>query len=113
MGRHIIADLYNCEKSILDDMNYLKETVEGSIKDLGAEILHCHFKRIEKDCITGVAILSESHMAIHTFPLWNFAAIDIFTVGNRLDPDTVIKYIAEALHGETVISKFNYRGELF
>lgn len=112
IGRHIIADYYNCREDLLTDVEGLKKIVNKAVEDMGAKVIHCHFHNIEGG-ITGVAIISESHLSIHSLPKWGFVAVDVFTSGHKIDPEIACKSVEEALHAESVITKYHYRGELF
>jgi S-adenosylmethionine decarboxylase len=86
LGRHVLADYYDCDRDILNDLakveRYMKEAAELS----GATILQSAFHRFNPHGVSGVVVISESHLAIHTWPEYGYAAVDLFTCGTAVDP---------------------------
>ena len=76
IGRHLIADFYFCEAAFLDDPPVLeREMVEAAVQ-AGAEVRQTSFYRFNPHGVSGVVIISESHLAIHTYPELGYAALD-------------------------------------
>lgn len=100
MGRHVISELWGCDNEKLNDMDFIEKTfVEAALRS-GAEIREVAFHKFAPHGVSGVVIISESHLTIHTFPEHGYASIDVYTCGN-LDPNLAADYIAEALGAET------------
>jgi len=100
MGRHVIAELWECEFDKLNDVNYIERIfVEAALKS-GAEVREVAFHKFAPQGVSGVVIISESHLTIHSFPEHGYASIDVFTCGD-LDPTIAAKYIADALGSQT------------
>jgi len=98
MGRHVIADLHNVSTEILGSINFWKDIlIDGAIKS-GATVLSDHFHHFGDGYgITGVIILAESHISIHTWPEKNYAAIDVFMCGT-CDPEVAIDHITSKIN---------------
>ena len=80
-GSHILFDLWNTEFN--NSIKFLKKIMRESINVSGATLLHMHLHRFGKEQgISGVAILAESHISVHTWPERNFMAFDIFMCGD-------------------------------
>lgn len=95
-GRHLIIDAFECESALLDDLPYLEQTLNNIVIALGMEKLAFHFHRFEPHGITGVLLLSTSHLSIHTWPEHSFAALDLFTCGDS-DPTTQVDTLLRGL----------------
>ncbi|MCF6408735.1 adenosylmethionine decarboxylase [Pseudalkalibacillus salsuginis] len=96
MGRHVIAELWGCDVEKLNNMPYIEQLfVEAALKS-GAEVREVAFHKFAPHGVSGVVIISESHLTIHSFPEHGYASIDVYTCGD-LDPNVAADYIAEAL----------------
>lgn len=97
IGRHVISELWECNESKLNDLAYIEKVfVEAALK-AGAEVREVAFHQFAPQGVSGVVIISESHLAIHSFPEHRYASIDVYTCGDRIDPNVAAQYIAEAL----------------
>ncbi len=100
IGRHVIAELWECEFDKLNDINFIERTfVEAALKS-GAEVREVVFHKFAPQGVSGVVIISESHLTIHSFPEHGYASIDVYTCG-EIDPTIAAKYIADALGSQT------------
>lgn len=100
MGRHVIAELWDCEFDKINDVNFIERTfVEAALKS-GAEVREVAFHKFAPQGVSGVVIISESHLTIHSFPEHGYASIDVYTCGD-LDPTIAANYIADALGSQT------------
>jgi S-adenosylmethionine decarboxylase len=100
MGRHVISELWGCDFEKLNDMNFIETTfVEAALRS-GAEIREVAFHKFAPQGVSGVVIISESHLTIHSFPEHGYASIDVFTCGD-LNPNVAADYIAVALNAES------------
>jgi S-adenosylmethionine decarboxylase len=80
-GAHLIVDLYGGKK--LDDIDHIDAALRRCVEEAGATLLHIHLHHFEPNGgVSGVAVLAESHISIHTWPERGYAAVDIFMCGN-------------------------------
>lgn len=87
LGRHLIVELYGCDTSILGDPEVLRTTLLEAAEASGAKVLGEFFKKFPRGCgVTGILAIAESHISIHTWPEYGYAAVDLFTCGDRVDP---------------------------
>ena len=94
IGIHILIDMW--EPKHIDNLQHVETALRHSITVSIATLLHLHLHKFEKNGgITGVAVLAESHISIHTWPERNFAAFDIFTCGNT-NPQAAAEALREA-----------------
>lgn len=100
MGRHVISELWGCNLEKLNDMEKIEQIFVDAALKSGAEIREVAFHKFAPQGVSGVVIISESHLTIHSFPEHGYASIDVYTCGD-LDPNIAANYIAEALEAET------------
>lgn len=86
LGRHILAEIYGCEFSILNDLDKIREILVSAAISAGAEVRETAFHRFSPQGVSGVVVISESHLSIHTWPELGYAALDVFTCGEKVDP---------------------------
>lgn len=99
-GTHLILDFWGA--SHLDDLELMQNTLQEAIKVAGASLLHIHLHHFTPNGgITGVAVLAESHISVHTWPERGFAAFDIFMCGNAT-PEKAIPVLRNAFEPASV-----------
>ena len=98
-GRHLIVDLWGAEK--LDDIAHIEETLKEAVEVAGATLLHIHLHRFSPTGVSGVAVLAESHISIHTWPEKGYAALDIFMCGDAV-PSRAIPVLKRAFTPDQV-----------
>ena len=86
LGRHVLAEVYGCGFDILNDLDGIREILVSAALSAGAEVLETTFHRFSPQGISGVVVISESHLAIHTWPEYGYAAVDVFTCGEEVTP---------------------------
>jgi S-adenosylmethionine decarboxylase len=95
-GVHFIVDLYAANAVRLRDEGHIEETLRRCVDAAGATLLHVHLHVFEEHGgISGVAVLAESHISVHTWPELGFAALDIFMCGETY-PDVCAAILKEA-----------------
>ena len=86
LGRHILCEAYGCNPEVLTSRALVEAVMVGAALQAGAEIREVAFHQFSPQGVSGVVVISESHLAIHTWPEYGYAAIDVFTCGDRVDP---------------------------
>jgi len=81
LGRHIILELYNCNASLLEKPTHSEQFLLEAAQKMGATVVSNDFHAFSPYGVSGVVIIKESHLTIHTWPEHQYAAIDIFTCG--------------------------------
>jgi S-adenosylmethionine decarboxylase len=108
-GAHLIIDLYEAER--LDDIDHIEETLRRCVAAANATLLHIHLHHFEPNGgVSGVAILAESHISIHSWPEANYAALDVFMCGDA-NPDACVPVLREAFKAERVAVSELLRGQ--
>jgi len=107
-GTHIIVDLWGAKS--LDNLELMEATMRKAAKVAGATVLHVHLHHFTQGGgISGVAVLAESHISVHTWPERDFAAFDVFMCGDA-KPESAISVFNEAFNPEKVNVSEHLRG---
>lgn len=93
VGIHLIADLCECEN--LDNKN-IKNVLLEAVKLSGATLVSVKICSFSPTGASGVAVIAESHISIHTWPEYNYAAVDIFTCGPKMKPKKALPAFKKA-----------------
>lgn len=108
-GRHLLADLHGCRG--LDDVALVEAALRAGAEAAGATVLDIRLHGFGPgQGVTGVALLAESHISIHSWPEHGYAAIDIFLCGRRHDLGAALSAIAERLDAAEVRETMIARG---
>ena len=109
LGRHIILDLTECRVDLLDDLPFIRQSLIEAAISTGATIVGQTFHKFAPQGVTGVVAIAESHVCIHTWPEYGYAAVDIFTCGDNFDPHEAAQFIVDKLqagsHSLTELSR--------
>ncbi|RFA34991.1 S-adenosylmethionine decarboxylase proenzyme [Virgibacillus dokdonensis] len=101
-GRHIIVELWKCNKDVLNNIIEMERFfVEAALK-AGAEIREVTFHKFAPIGISGVIIISESHLTVHSFPEHGYASVDVYTCGYSIDPYIAVECISQHLQASKV-----------
>lgn len=108
-GMHLIIDLWGAGR--LDDLDHVRQALIDAVDAAGATLLHIHLHHFTPNGgISGVAVLAESHISIHTWPERGYAALDVFMCGDA-QPHNAIPVLEQAFRPRTVKVEELYRGE--
>ncbi|KLO21660.1 S-adenosylmethionine decarboxylase [Marinitoga sp. 1197] len=110
LGRHIIAEFYECDKDILDDVDKIEELMKKASIESGATIVTSTFHRFLPHGVSGAVIVSESHFAIHTWPEYGYASVDIYTCGDHVDPWKSFEFLKKAFNSQRAQTIEHLRG---
>lgn len=97
MGRHVIAELWGCDQYLLNDLEQVERIMVNAALESGAEVREVTFHQFTPHGVSGVVIISESHLTIHSFPEHGYASIDVYTCGDIIDPKVACDYITKEL----------------
>jgi len=97
VGKHCILELYDCDPARLDDEAFLRTAITTAAKRAGATLLNLITHQFQPQGVTGLALLAESHISIHTWPESGYAAIDVFTCGDHTMPERACEVLSQEL----------------
>jgi S-adenosylmethionine decarboxylase len=96
LGRHVIAEFYDCRPELLSDPDYIRAVMLQTARVIGATIVAESFHTFSPQGVSGTVIIAESHLSIHTWPENGYAAVDVYTCGG-LNPRVGCEFLAEHL----------------
>ncbi len=96
LGVQLLADLHACDAAVLDDVEAVRAAMLEAARRAGATIVSECFHRFSPHGVSGVVVIAESHLAVHTWPEHGFAAVDLFTCADDLRSDHCIAWLVEA-----------------
>ncbi len=102
ISRHVLAEFYGCPYHLLNNLKFIEQSMCKAALEAGAEVREVAFHKFSPQGVSGVVIISESHLSIHTWPELGYAAVDVFTCGTTVDPWDACKYLQEILEAETI-----------
>lgn len=100
LGRHILVELYNCDKDILNNHELIETYMKEAAIKAKATIVQSVFHLFNPWGVSGAVVIQESHLTIHTWPEYGYAAVDLFTCGDSVDPWIAFDYLQEMLKSE-------------
>jgi S-adenosylmethionine decarboxylase proenzyme len=112
LGRHILAEFYGCDTNILNDSELIEAYMKQAAIECGATIVSSTFHTFNPHGVSGVVVIAESHLAIHTWPEYGYAAVDVFTCGETVNPHVANDTLKVSLKAKTVKIMELKRGEL-
>ena len=110
LGRHVLAELFGCTFTDLNDVRSVQEAMVSAALEAGAEVREVAFHKFSPQGVSGVVVISESHLAIHTWPELGYAAVDVFTCGDRVDPWEALEHIVKTLEASNYTASEMRRG---
>jgi S-adenosylmethionine decarboxylase proenzyme len=112
LGRHLLAEYHGCDPEILNSLEKLKERMLEAASRCGATVLESSFHYFSPHGVSGVVVIAESHLAIHTWPEYEYAAVDIFTCGTTVDPWAAFHHLKLSLGSKECSVREIIRGEI-
>ncbi len=112
LGQHMLLEFYNCDPKALDDLPYVEEIMNQAARDCGATIVQSTFHRFQPHGISGVVVIAESHLAIHTWPEYRYASIDLYTCGDTIQQMVAYRVLKDGFSAEAADIQHVERGDL-
>ena len=97
LGCHVLLELRECNPALLNDLNYIRQAMLTAASDVGATVVGESFHNFSPQGVTGILAIAESHISIHTWPEYGYAAADIFTCGSSFSVTDAARRLAEQL----------------
>ncbi len=101
-GQHVLIELGGCPAQRLDDREQVQACMEEAARQLGATIVEVVFHRFAPQGISGVVVIAESHLTIHTWPEHGYAAVDLFTCGAALNTEAACQALQRGLSAQRI-----------
>lgn len=100
LGRHILVEFYNCSEERMKDPVFVEKVMNEAAITANATIVKSVFHHFNPYGVSGAVIISESHLAIHTWPEYGYAAVDVFTCGETIDPWIAFDHLEKEFEAE-------------
>ena len=97
LGIHILMELKDCDPDLLDDLDYVRDSLIRAARETGATVVGHTFHKFHPVGVTGIVAIAESHISVHTWPEFSYAAADIFSCGGDFRPRDAADLIVERL----------------
>ena len=110
LGRHVLAEFYGCPPECLNDPVQIEQEMVAATLAAGAEVKGTIFHQFSPQGVSGVVVISESHLAIHTWPEFGYAAVDDFTCGQTVDPWVSCDYLKQKFSAQNTTAREIKRG---
>lgn len=110
LGKHVLIEFYDCDHDLLKDNDHIEKIMNEAAIIANATIVESVFHTFSPWGISGVVVISESHLTIHTWPEYNYAAVDLFTCGDTLEPEKAFAYLKDQLKSKECEYKSMNRG---
>ena len=110
LGRHILAEFYNCDEKMMDNVDYISGAMNEAARISGATVVGSEFHEFEPWGVSGVVVISESHLSIHTWPEYKYAAVDLFTCGSDVNPWLGLEYLKDKFNAGHIETQELSRG---
>ena len=111
LGRQLTVEYYDCDAEIINDARKMEEIFVHAAKASHATVISSSFHRFEPQGVSGVVVISESHFAVHAWPEYAYAAVDIFTCGETIDFDIAMSEIRRGMNSSScIVSSMLNRG---
>lgn len=110
LGKHIIVELSGCTEEEINDIAKVEDLMNQAAKKANANIIKSVFHKFSPMGVSGVVVISESHLSIHTWPELGYAAIDIYTCGATTKPFKACYFLAEKFKAKKIKATYIIRG---
>jgi S-adenosylmethionine decarboxylase len=112
LGNHLIVEMYDCDIKVINNHDKVEEILVEAAKAAGAHVVAQVFHKFNPHGVSGVVVISESHLSIHTWPEFGYCAIDVFTCGDTIDNKKAVNYMKEMFKAKSVSVMEMKRGVL-
>jgi len=100
LGQQLIVELYGCDRTLLDDPICLERILTEAISRSGGTIIKPCFHQFSPHGVTGVIVIAESHVAVHTWPEFGYCALDVFTCGTQVNTEQIFEHVRLELQAQ-------------
>ncbi|MCB0477902.1 MAG: polyamine aminopropyltransferase [Crocinitomicaceae bacterium] len=112
LGNHILVEFSGCEPEIMNGVSTIENAMVEAAESAGATVINSTFHHFSPYGVSGVVVIQESHLAIHTWPEYGYAAVDLFTCGDQVDPWVSFDFLKEAFGAKNYSALELKRGAL-
>lgn len=111
LGKHILAEFWECNEETLKDIGFVENSMLEAAKCAKVTIVEKCFHQFSPYGVSGVVVIAESHLAIHTWPEYKYAAVDFFTCNHNCNTDKALEYLKDKFNSKNVTIQLIQRGK--
>jgi len=112
LGQHILVEFVGCDPNILNDVTTIEQGMLDAADRANSTIINSTFHYFSPYGVSGVVVIQESHLAVHTWPEYRYAAVDLFTCGDGVDPWKAFDYLKDVFKAQNYSALETRRGSL-
>jgi S-adenosylmethionine decarboxylase len=112
LGNQIVAEFYGCDSDLLNDVTFVEKAMVTAANKAGAHIVTQTFHHFSPHGVSGAVIIAESHLAIHTWPEYGYAAVDLFTCGDTVTAENALNHLRDSLKAAQISTMEIHRGQV-
>lgn len=101
LGTHLLVELKDCNPTILKNLEEVRDALVSAAREARATIVDISFHEFNPFGISGMVVIAESHLSIHTWPEYSYAAVDIFTCGDTIKPEVAASYLIDRFESKS------------
>ncbi len=126
LGRHLLVEFYDCNPDIINNKELVEQYMKEAALSAGSTIVQSVFHMFKPYGVSGVVVIAESHLAIHTWPEYNYASVDLYTCGSCVNPLNAYTYLKDKFESvnadikefsrgdiDTILANMRYKSEPF
>ncbi len=110
LGRHLLLEFFDCDRELIDSLDHVRECMLESARISNARIVTDVFHRFNPHGLSGVVVIAESHIAIHTWPEHGCASVDVFSCGEAMKPEIIEFFLKEKFKSARSVCREFERG---
>ncbi len=110
LGIHLLIEFTYCNRQKIDNLDFLDKVMSQAAEAAGATVLKTAFQDFNPQGVSGVVVIAESHLTIHSWPEFGYAAVDIFTCGTKVDPWKAAEFLKRELEAGDMQVRYFQRG---
>ena len=93
LGKHVLVELWQADPALLDDLEWVRRGLLQAAEEARCTVVSQAFHKYAPQGVSGVVVVAESHISVHTWPEHGYAAVDIFTCGDRPMPEAAAQFL--------------------
>jgi len=101
LGAHLLVELKDCNPAMLRSLEEVRDALVSAAREAKATIVDISFHEFSPFGISGMVVIAESHLSIHTWPEYGYAAVDIFTCGDVIKPEVAAAYLIDRFESKS------------
>ncbi|RKZ27454.1 adenosylmethionine decarboxylase [bacterium] len=102
LGYHLLLEFHGCPPETLEKVEYVEKAMKEAARVSRANVVDTFFHQFNPHGVSGVIVIQESHLSIHTWPEHGYAAVDLFTCSEDVDVEKAIEYLRSAFRPSSV-----------